>query len=86
MYDNYRNLLIILLSICLMTVAVGCGSSSGSNRGIDPNSDLDSDSVLNKDDNCVNISNKNQSDINNDGIGDACDPYFTAQISIILDD
>lgn len=36
-------------------------------------SDADSDGVRDADDNCVNDANPNQADIDNDGLGDACD-------------
>ena len=36
--------------------------------------DVDEDGVLDSDDNCVDIANPNQSDIDFDGAGDACDP------------
>ncbi|WP_417872093.1 thrombospondin type 3 repeat-containing protein, partial [Winogradskyella sp.] len=37
------------------------------------NTDTDGDGINNIEDNCPNISNANQNDIDNDGIGDACD-------------
>lgn len=37
------------------------------------NADFDGDGVPNSQDNCPNASNSNQSDIDNDGIGDVCD-------------
>lgn len=51
-----------------------------------PNPDEDFDGILNDIDNCATVPNANQSDINNDGIGDVCDPYYHAQLSVILDD
>ena len=36
--------------------------------------DVDEDGVLDSDDNCVDIANPNQTDIDFDGAGDACDP------------
>ncbi|MBO3115371.1 choice-of-anchor B family protein [Winogradskyella sp. DF17] len=37
------------------------------------NTDIDGDTIANVDDNCPETSNPNQSDIDNDGIGDMCD-------------
>jgi hypothetical protein len=39
----------------------------------DPNNDSDGDGICGDIDNCPNTSNANQSDIDNDGIGDTCD-------------
>jgi len=36
--------------------------------------DVDEDGVLDSEDNCINIANPNQADIDFDGAGDACDP------------
>ena len=36
--------------------------------------DVDEDGVLDSDDNCIDIANPNQADIDFDGAGDACDP------------
>ncbi|MDB3978320.1 right-handed parallel beta-helix repeat-containing protein [Pseudomonadales bacterium] len=38
-----------------------------------PDNDLDGDGTTNELDNCANVSNADQSDIDGDGIGDACD-------------
>jgi hypothetical protein len=44
---------------------------SGSNTGT--TNDADGDGILDDVDNCPNVANPNQSDIDGDGIGDACD-------------
>jgi len=38
------------------------------------NPDIDDDGILNGEDNCVSNHNPNQADVDNDQIGDACDP------------
>jgi thermitase len=38
-----------------------------------PNGDLDADGVPNSSDDCLTVKNPNQSDVDHDGIGDACD-------------
>lgn len=40
----------------------------------DMNPDIDNDGILNNDDNCVDVFNPNQEDVDGDLIGDACDP------------
>jgi hypothetical protein len=40
----------------------------------DMNPDIDDDGILNGEDNCVSNHNPNQADVDNDQIGDACDP------------
>ena len=61
----------------------GDGVNDGDERdaGSDPNDgsetpeiDTDGDGIQDKDDNCPNDINVDQSDIDNDGIGDVCDP------------
>lgn len=57
---------VIFSSLLMLTACGGSGSSSESN-------DTDSDSVLNILDNCPTISNADQLDSNNDGVGDLCE-------------
>ena len=38
-----------------------------------PDGDNDGDGILNSIDNCIDVSNTNQNDLDNDGIGDVCD-------------
>lgn len=51
------------------------GSANGSTTALDlaPNGDYDSDNVNNGTDNCPFISNTDQSNVDNDSLGDACD-------------
>jgi len=79
---SYKKTAIVATYFISLVIVVGC---SGSGNGVDISADADFDSVIDNLDNCLMVSNKNQSDINHDGIGDACDPNFLAQISIILD-
>ena len=39
-----------------------------------PEKDTDGDGIIDKNDNCVNVSNPDQGDVDGDGIGDVCDP------------
>ncbi len=41
--------------------------------GIEIVTDIDGDGILDEDDNCVHVANPEQSDIDSDGVGDACD-------------
>lgn len=38
-----------------------------------PEKDADSDGIIDKNDNCVNVSNPDQGDVDGDGLGDVCD-------------
>ena len=42
-------------------------------KSINLDKDRDGDTILDEDDNCPDVSNTNQSDIDGDGIGDVCD-------------
>jgi len=56
---------------CVTFEVVITGSCSG--PGPSPCSDVDSDTICDKDDNCVTIPNTDQADGDGDGHGDACD-------------
>lgn len=60
------------------------GVSPGPSPGPSPAVDSDGDGILNAADNCPGASNSNQSDIDNDSIGDPCDADFAAQVSFIM--
>jgi subtilisin-like proprotein convertase family protein len=49
-----------------------------------PNSD--NDSIVDENDNCPEITNEDQSDVDNNGIGDVCDIFSAKNISIIKKD
>ncbi len=67
--------IVILLVVFLSLSSCGNGQNSDSE-----NTDLDGDGILNANDNCVQISNPAQEDIDSDNIGDACDVYYTAKV------
>ena len=46
--------------------------------GTDPEGDADDDGTTNGIDNCVFVYNPDQSDVDNDGIGDVCDQDFVS--------
>ena len=54
-------------------VPEGVRDDFGSVRGVVPGGDSDGDGISNLWDNCRDVSNSDQSDIDNDGVGDACD-------------
>ncbi|MEQ9497430.1 MAG: alpha-amylase family glycosyl hydrolase [Deltaproteobacteria bacterium] len=51
----------------------GTGGPVGRDGGVDPDADFDMDGVPDIEDNCIASSNPNQSDLDDDGRGDACD-------------
>lgn len=82
-------ILAILCSIALLTVQ-SCGRSLDSSGGLFSlnNNDSDFDGVSNYSDNCPDIYNPNQVDLNNDGLGDACsyaDELTAPNLSIVED-
>ncbi len=68
------------------TFSAWSGAYSFDACAVAENPDKDFDSVVNEQDNCPTTPNTNQSDINNDGLGDVCDPNYLGQLSVILDD
>ena len=46
--------------------------------------DTDSDGIIDDDDNCPNVSNVNQNDLDSDGTGDACDSETIITSNTIL--
>ncbi len=52
---------------------LGCKSTVRITTPFEPKGDADNDGVFNDDDNCPNTPNTDQSDVDGDGIGDACE-------------
>jgi len=50
-----------------------CGNCAGGDTGVDPNPDTDLDAILYCFDNCIDIANPLQGDLDGDGIGNPCD-------------
>ena len=69
---------VIFSSLLLLS---GCGGGSGSDSNTRPE-DSDNDSIINSQDNCPNIANRDQLDSNNNGIGDACENIDNSQVAL----
>ena len=52
---------------------------------LDPADDIDGDGIPNNIDNCPDVANADQQDLNNNGIGDVCDTSFEAPNNITLE-
>ncbi|WP_370390180.1 choice-of-anchor B family protein [uncultured Winogradskyella sp.] len=63
---KFLKILVLLLALAVF--------SSCDDEPVEPvNTDLDGDTIVNSADNCPEISNQDQTDTDNDGLGDACD-------------
>ena len=67
-----------LVMLLGLTLAACGGSSGGGSNSVEPvviteDGDSDGDGIINSADNCSEISNPDQMDLDNDGLGDACD-------------
>lgn len=78
-----KNILLIVIC-CVAFLAIGCGDSK-SNANLVSRNDTDLDLILDGADNCPSVSNPRQSDIDSNGIGDACDPQYRAQVIRLLE-
>lgn len=77
-----KAVLINTLNTMLLFDVPNQGSTGGGDSSTD-SSDLDSDGVVNSEDNCPVIHNPSQADSDNDGTGDACDQVAISQLKIL---
>lgn len=70
------NKLVLICALLLYLPACGGGGSSEKNAGSTHKkvSDIDGDGIADKFDVCPTVSNPDQSDSDNDGVGDDCGP------------
>lgn len=59
-------------------------TSQTGNQPTNSQKDTDGDGIIDSADNCPTVSNPNQSDIDSNGVGDACDANFAAQITALF--
>lgn len=80
----YHFITLFSLLILIFASAVSCGSKNNTipqydveglyDYGSPYSEDTDGDGVFDESDNCVEVSNEDQADIDGDGVGDLCDP------------
>lgn len=74
-YNGMSNVKVLDLDMrddyMVFAATYGRGVFSGEFK-LDPNGDADGDTVLNGVDNCINVANLDQADVDGNGIGDAC--------------
>lgn len=61
-------LFLLIFSVCICVT--NCGDDD---KPAPPPTDTDGDGISDENDNCINIANPDQADLDNDGIGDLCD-------------
>ncbi|WP_372781048.1 thrombospondin type 3 repeat-containing protein [Litorivivens sp.] len=80
MLHKKANWITLLLALCLALSLQGCKSDEGDTtiaELLSPEGpDRDDDGVLDANDNCLWTPNHSQTDVNNDGVGDACEDDF----------
>lgn len=79
-----RLALVGLAALALGAFVVACdgnGPEAPHSGPVDPGSDSDGDTVLDGNDNCVNVPNPDQADADGDGAGNACDPEGPGECS-----
>jgi hypothetical protein len=60
--------------VALCSAMIACGGNSAKGNTVLP-LDSDGDKVLDLTDNCTTLANSDQADLDQDGIGDACDAF-----------
>ena len=74
-HSNFKELTVsVLFLFVVMAVGIYCAADNEKIGGVKPKPpDADGDTVANENDNCIDVPNFDQSDVNGNGIGDMCD-------------